>query len=392
MSKTKSAADDSPELEFELIRDDLPLRLMRKIGIVPGNGLGAIRRAIFFTLLCWVPLMLWAFFSDRLSSFAGGPGLLDDVGIHVRCLIAIPALILAEAAALVVGMRIFPHFVSSGVVTAAQHGQFRNILRDVARLRDSSLPWVMVIGITIAWVIGNPTEFKSDPIFLNADGGAAFGGMWLLYFVRPVFIALLLGWLWRIALVVILFSRIAKLDLALVPSHPDRAAGLGFLEGYPAMFSLVSLGLSGIIAGGAYQSLTHGASLASLKLALGGFVVVWLVVVLMPLLLFIPQLKACKRQALRDYGALVGAHGRLVRQRWILGEKVEDAPVLDAPELGPVADINAIFDAVKAMRTVLIGKASIMPIIVPILVPMVVVAATQMPVKDVLMKLAKILI
>ena len=44
------------------------------------------------------------------------------------------------------------------------------------------------------------------------------------------------------------------------------------------------------------------------------------------------------------------------------------------------------------MRTVLIGKGSIMPIVVPVLVPMLVVAATQMPVKDVLMKLAKILI
>ena len=170
MSKTKSAADDSTELEFELIRDDLPLRLLRKIGIVPGNGLGAMRRTIFFTLLCWVPLMLWAFLSDRLSSFAGGPGLLDNVGIHVRCLIAIPALILAEAAALVVGKRIIPQFVSSGVVTAAQHGQFRNILRDVARLRDSSLPWVMVIGITISWVIGNSTQFSTDPVFPYAHG------------------------------------------------------------------------------------------------------------------------------------------------------------------------------------------------------------------------------
>ena len=37
--------------------------------------------------------------------------------------------------------------------------------------------------------------------------------------------------------------------------------------------------------------------------------------------------------------------------------------------MGPVADINAIFDAVKAMRTVLIGKGSIMPIVVPVLVP-----------------------
>ena len=73
-SNPTSAADDSSELEFELIRNDLPLRWLRKVGIVPANGLGTGRRAILMTLLCWVPLMLWAFLSNHLFSFAGGPG------------------------------------------------------------------------------------------------------------------------------------------------------------------------------------------------------------------------------------------------------------------------------------------------------------------------------
>ena len=51
-SSPTSAADDSPELEFELIRNDLPLRWLRKVGIVPANGLGTGRRAILMTLLC----------------------------------------------------------------------------------------------------------------------------------------------------------------------------------------------------------------------------------------------------------------------------------------------------------------------------------------------------
>lgn len=59
---------------FELIRNDLPLPRLRKARIVPANGLGTGRRAILMTLLCWVPLRLWAFLRDRLSFFAGGPG------------------------------------------------------------------------------------------------------------------------------------------------------------------------------------------------------------------------------------------------------------------------------------------------------------------------------
>lgn len=68
-SNPTSAADDSSELEFELIRNDLPLRWLRKVGIVPANGLCTGRRAILMTLLCRVPLMLWAFLGDRLSSW-----------------------------------------------------------------------------------------------------------------------------------------------------------------------------------------------------------------------------------------------------------------------------------------------------------------------------------
>jgi hypothetical protein len=61
-----------------LIRNDLPLRWLRKVGIVPANGLGTGRRAILMTLLGWVLLMLWAFLRDPLSSFAGGPPRFDS--------------------------------------------------------------------------------------------------------------------------------------------------------------------------------------------------------------------------------------------------------------------------------------------------------------------------
>ncbi len=52
---------------------------------------------------------------------------------------------------------------------------------------------------------------------------------------RPIFLALLLGWLWRLILLCVLFHRIARLDLALVPTHPDRDGGLGFLEATPVL-------------------------------------------------------------------------------------------------------------------------------------------------------------
>ena len=60
-----------------------------------------------------------------------------------------------------------------------------------------------------------------------------------------------------------------------------------------------------------------------------------------------PALIAARARAIPAYAALVGEQGRLVHRRWILREAVADAPLLDAPEIGPVADANAMYDAVK---------------------------------------------
>jgi len=66
--------------------------------------------------------------------------------------------------------------------------------------------------------------------------------------------------------------------------------------------------------------------------------------------------------------------------------------VLNAAELGPVADTGALFDAVKAMRTVPVGKTAIVPIAVAAAAPLLAVLAIQMPVKDIALKLLKTLI
>jgi hypothetical protein len=48
---------------------------------------------------------------------------------------------------------------------------------------------------------------------------------------------------------------------------------------------------------------------------LGGFVVLVVAACIAPLLALAVPLAAAKRRALLDYGALVGEHGRRVRQR-----------------------------------------------------------------------------
>jgi hypothetical protein len=117
-----------------------------------------------------------------------------------------------------------------------------------------------------------------------------------------------------------------------------------------------------------------------------------LLLFLAPLLAFGSKLRIAKRDALLEYGALVGRHGRGVHQRWIEGRPVDEDDLLTAPELGPVADTAALYESVSQMRGFPIGKPTLIAIALPALLPLLAVVAIQVPIKDILIKLLKTLI
>ncbi|MBS1213776.1 MAG: hypothetical protein H6R26_2393 [Proteobacteria bacterium] len=381
------------DLGISLVRDDLLFRLQRRVGLIPDHGLALARRAIFFALLAWLPIAVWAVFNGRALPGTVGEPLLQHFGIHVRFLVVVPLLILGEGTAHALTTRLIPCFQTSGLVREGQREAFREILLGMVRLRNSTLPWVVIAAIIAAALGIQPThEAEHELVWSNVSAGQesfqlGFGGWWTAYVARPVFIALICAWIWRLVLLFLLLKRVAALDLAIVPTHPDRAGGLGFLEKLPMAFSLFAFALSAVIASRlAHEVIYHGVHVQSLKAQVGLFLVVLILLCLAPLIVFIPVLARAKRRALIDYGALVGEHGRLVHRRWILREKLDDQPLLEAPEIGPVADTVSLYESVARMRVAPIGKSALLAIALPAAIPMLALFATEVPIKELLMK------
>ena len=327
---------------FSPVENEPPLRWLRWLHLAPASGLGTARRALFFMAVTWLPIVGWAAIEGRPTLIGTDESLLQHYGIHVRCLVAIPLFIVAEAWAIIV--------------------------RPTAH--DDGLAWAFA-----------------------PDGTLGFGGWWFAYVARPVFIALLLGWIWRIVLVTYWMWRIGRLGLSLVPTHPDHAGGLGFVEKLPAALAPVTFAISAAIASRwAHEMNFHGATLQSFRLPLALFVILWSLFALLPLLALAPAMRRARTEALPAYAALVGQQGRLVHRRWILHEDVGEAPILDASQIGPVADAGTMYDAVKSMRIVPIGRASIVRILLPLALPMLAVAATQVPIADIVTTLGKALL
>jgi len=390
-----STFDRSPTTEgFSLVRNDLLFRWQRKAGLVPEQGLGVGRRALFWSLVAWLPPAVWALVSGHLLPEAGGESLLQHFGVNVRCLIAIPLFIFAEGVSHKLTTTLLPYFETSGLVSTPDWPRFHGILRDLARLRDASYPWIVILGL-IAATETLPLAF-ADVHELNwaaQEGGGTqfgFGGWWYLHVSRAIFLVLLLAWLWRVILLITLFFRIAKLDLQIVPTHPDGAGGLGFIERFPKAFSPVLFAISAVAsARWAHAVLYHGTDVQALKMHMLSLAIVLLLIFALPYLVWVAKLSASKKQALLEYGSLVGDHGRLVKRRWIEKAPVKDDELLSAPELGPVADTVALYDAVRNMRAFPLGKQALLALAVPIAIPMLSVIALQIPIKEILLTVLK---
>lgn len=84
---------------FSLVRNDWFFRLQRRLRLIPKDGSGVVRRAVLYALFSWLPLAIASWFDGTLMPEGGKEPLLGHFGIHVRCLVAIPLLVLAEGIA-----------------------------------------------------------------------------------------------------------------------------------------------------------------------------------------------------------------------------------------------------------------------------------------------------
>lgn len=71
---------------ISLLRDDIIFRFQRRLGLIPEAGLGIFSRAIFFALLTWLPIEIWALSNGRAVQGLVDEPLLSHFGIHARFL------------------------------------------------------------------------------------------------------------------------------------------------------------------------------------------------------------------------------------------------------------------------------------------------------------------
>ena len=379
--------------DFSLVLGGPTYQFFRKSHLA-GDALEMLyRRLIIITLLAWLPLLLLS----TISSSTGSVGRLSffrDVEVHVRFLVALPVLIAAE---LIVHSRIRPvvhRFVERRIVILQDLPRFERAINSAVSFRNSiqiELGLLLLVYTLGLWLWGSRIAIIA-PTWYAMPGGRWHltpAGIWYVFVSIPILQFLLLRWYLRLIIWFRFLWQVSRIDLNLIPTHPDRCAGLAFLGRSAYAFGPVLFAQGAMLAGlVAARVLYRGESLTSFKLQIAGFIVFFVVAILGPLVMFTPGMARAKRKGLADYGLLAQRYVESFEQKWVLGHPAEQ--LLGSADIQSLGDLGNCYAVVSEMRSIPFGLQDITRLAVATAAPLLPLMLTIFSPEELIMRVIKV--
>ncbi|HVO48539.1 MAG TPA: hypothetical protein VMT29_19640 [Steroidobacteraceae bacterium] len=381
--------------DFSLVLGGPLFQLLRRAHLADGALHLLRRRIIAVVLLTWAPLLVLSALSGHLLGRAVAIPFLLDLETHIRFLVVVPLLLVAE---LVVHERLLPiarGLIEGQLIPADEQARFDRALRSAFRWRNSVAAEVLIIaavyliGVLVVW--RRYTALHADTWYVSTQGDHSQlspGGMWFVWVSLPVFQFLLLRWYFRLFIWIRFLWQLSRLRLNLLPTHPDNVGGLGELGNTVYAFTVLLVAQGAIVAAQiASRVLLLGAALPQFAAEIAAVVGVLLLVVLGPMCLFAPQLSRAKRAGLLEYGALAERYVRQFDRKWLRGGAPRDEALLGSADIQSLADLANSFNVVRSMRVMPVSKEAVIQLVVAVCVPISPLVLTLMPLGELLRKL-----
>jgi hypothetical protein len=357
------------------------------------------QRVIVLSLIVWLPLLVLTALEGNMLRGSVAVPFLMDIEAHIRFLLAMPLLIVAE---LVVHQRmhnVVQQFQERKLIPENAIPHFEAAVASAIRLRNSPLAEVLLIafvygvGILFIWrqyLVLDAATWYALP---SADGlKLSFAGMWYAFVSLPIVQFLLCRWYFRLFIWARFIWQVSRIQLNLLPSHPDRVGGLGFLV--IAVNALIVLAvahgalLTGTIAN---QIFFLGSKLPEFKAEIVIMVSFVQCLVIGPLLMFSSQLFAAKWNGVLEYGAMYARDVRELDARWLRSGVSVDDPMAGINEIQTLADLDGGYQVVQSMRTAPFTWQSMLFLALATLSPVAPLLLTMMPLEELLSKLFSVL-
>ena len=342
--------------DFSLVLGGPLFQLLRKAHLEGGTLELLHRRIIASILLAWVPLFILSRFASPMGSVAR-ISFLRDIEVHTRFLVALPVLIAAE---LLVNARIrlsVRRFLEWRVVLPEDVPVFHKAIESAIKIRNSvpvELALVAIVYTFGLWGWSGRAELGLATWYAlpGSRWNLTPAGYWYVFVSLPVFQFILLRWYMRFLIWFRFLWQVNRIELNLVPTHPDHCGGLSFVGKSSYAYTPILFAQGAIVAGiVADRILYNGDSLESFKFQIGAFIFFFVVAVLAPLFMFTPRMARVRRKGLAEYGLLAQRYVERFDQKWVHGKPPSDE-LLGTGDIQSLADLGNSYQLVREMRVV----------------------------------------
>jgi hypothetical protein len=388
--------EESPD--FSLVLGGPIYQLFRRTHL-SGEGLELLhRRILVITLIAWLPLLILSALGSHLLAPTVKVPFLYDIETHVKLLVALPILIAVE---LIVHSRIrlaVRAFLARRIVLEQDIPRFNAAIESAMRLRNSvpvELGLILLVYTVGQWIWRSEDVLGTATWYAAPHGGhlhLTSAGYWYAFVSLPIFQFILLRWYLRFFIWVRFLWQTSRLNLHLIPIHPDRAGGLSFLGKSSYAFGPI-LFVQGIRLAGLIGShvLYAGANLWSFKMQAAGLIGFFLVFFLGPLTMFTPQLARAKRNGLADYGLLASRYVEDFEQKWVRRNTTNADELLGSGDIQSLADLGNSYAAVREMQLVPFALQDVTRLAVAMAAPLLPLGLTVFSLEELVMRALKIM-
>jgi hypothetical protein len=400
-TRVQSETQPQDSYDFSLVLGGPVYQLFRRAHL-SGDALQLLRRRVVtITALVWLPLLILAVLSGRAWGTAVKVPFLMDLDVHVRFLVALPLLIIAE---LVVHQRMRPlinQFLERDLIAGGSRARFNDAVASAFRLRNSVpaelllLAFVYVVGVAYVWPLYGALDVPTWYATPLGDHRHQLSppGWWYVYVSLPFSQFILLRWYFRLFIWIRFLWHVSRCELSLVPTHPDRAGGLGFLSLIPTAFAPLLAAHGALVAAMiANRIFFQGAKLPDFKIELVVVVAFLLLLVLGPLLLLVPHLSAARRIGLREYGTLAERYVREFDEKWLRGGAPRDEPLVGSGDIQSLADLGNSFEIIRSMNVVPFTRSAVIQLAVITLLPVAPLLLTMLSLEELLKQLLQVVL
>jgi hypothetical protein len=221
----------------------------------------------------------------------------------------------------------------------------------------------------------------------------SWAGWWYAYISIPIHQFILLRWYFRLFIWFRFLGQVSRLDLRIVPTHPDRSGGLGFLGESVYAFGLVLFAQGTLLAGALANRIFHtSTTLLDYKKEIAAVVVVLVLLFLAPMLQFSSRLVAAKRAGLYRYGDLASRYVNTFDTKWIQGEAPAGESLVGSADIQSLADLANSFEVVRTMRPVPFWIDTVAWLLIVTALPVAPLILTVVPLEDLIRQILAVLL